>query len=136
LKSPALITADDDFEAMGIRTSRGLPAALQEKISLSPDMNSMVCYSSNPAAPGGRILVFGDSFTNPLCRDMARYFREVVSVEYSALCRIDQREAPDRLKQLTAAYIPEYIVVVDHTSATSWAEEAAAFLGALPPVEP
>lgn len=131
LKTPALITDNDDFENMGIHMTRGIAPRLLNKVSLSADMNEMTCYSNNPMAPGGRMLVFGDSFANPLCQDMARYFQEVISVEYTAFCRLDPVHALDCLKQISDAYAPEYIVIVGHVSAITWAGEAAAILESL-----
>ena len=125
LKSRALLTSDADFKKMGIQTFHGSVRLLRGGKPLLPAAEKLIYHSVNPNARGGRMLLLGDSFTNPLCRDMARYFREVVSVEYSALARIDAAGALACMKQIVAAYAPEYITVVCHVNATGFVEDVS-----------
>ena len=128
MKTDALKTPDEDFIALGIHSSRGIGKNLREKISLPRAVDKIIYHAVNPNARGGRMLLFGDSFTNPLCRDMARYFQEVVSVEYTAFCRIDPEHARVWLKKIAALYQPNCIVVVSHVSALIWLGDIASLL--------
>ena len=128
MKTPALVTTDDDFRAMGITTETRTEAFLPRLTSRLGAADGVVFYSANPAAPGGRLLLWGDSFTNPLRQDAARYFREVVSVEYTALCRRDQQWADEYTAELIGEFRPEYVIIVNHVDAAASARILAAIL--------
>ena len=122
LKTPALVTEERDFLRLGITTVRGISKIMPEILPRSPVLEKRVYRSVNPAAPGGKLLLIGNSFTNPLCRDMARYFREVISLEYTAIRLIDKSRGRDALRKLFARWHPEYIVVVSHVNACDFVE--------------
>ena len=114
LRTPALMTLNDDFSRMGIVTAAS---------------NAVEVCTFNPSAKGGRILLIGDSFTLPLGQDMARYFREVISIEHTEVERREGKSIAEKaMRQLIAAWNPEYIVVISHFDACAWGRTVAAML--------
>ena len=124
LRSPALATSDEDFSRIGITKIQGLEKSMQNVIPGAKALNTVAECAFNPSAKGGKMLLVGDSFTRPLCQDMARYCKEVVSIEYTALLRyIPKSHAIEMMQQLVARWHPEYIVVVSHYQATAWTRD-------------
>lgn len=127
-KTTALVTADEDFREMGITDETRTEAFLPRLTARLGAADGVVFYSANAEAPGGRMLLWGDSFTNPLRRDMARYFREVVSMEYSAVFREDPELAAEYTVGIIEEFRPEFVVIVNHVDAAVYAEEFAKIL--------
>jgi len=126
LETDALLTPDAVFAEAGITTVPGAAKIVMPGVAVrSPVMATHSHYTFNSKLPSGRLLLIGDSFTNPLRLDMARYCREVVSVEYSALFNYDPVSAQEDLRQLIARWRPEYIVAISHFDVSLWGDFVA-----------
>lgn len=119
LKTTALITSDEDFSKVGISSGEGISKRFKN-LPNADLVDDAACRAVNPKARGGRVLLIGDSFTNPLCQDMARYCREVVSVEYSRMLRNHDTKAKETMRQLFFALNPEYVIVISHVNPCDW----------------